>query len=87
MWIALITLIVSRRVYLTMRASQPEANWIRFTNLRWAKVFAERAHLLEGRVSAFNGIDMTYELLNSVYASQALDPHVNRDRLLQDWVS
>lgn len=87
LWIALITLVISRRVYLTMRSSQPEANWIRFTSLRWAKIFSERAHLLEGRILAFNGIDFSYELIASVYSSQALDPHVNRERLMDRWVS
>jgi putative transposase len=87
LWIALITLVISRRVYLTMRAGQPEANWVRYTSQRWAKVFSERAHLLEGRILAYNGIEPTTELIASVYHSQALDPHVNRERLMDRWVS
>ncbi len=86
-WTAILTLVVSRRVYVTVRAGQPEAKLARYTSLRWSTVFAENAPKLLERVLANNGIEYDLALLDSVYGSQALDPHVNRKRLMDRWVA
>jgi len=31
------------------------------------------------------GIERTFETVMSVYQSQALDPHVNRERFREEW--
>ena len=40
-------------------------------------------HLTE---DACCGIEITFETIMSVYESQALDPHVNRERFREEWL-
>jgi len=85
-WTAMLTLIVSRRIYSIVRNSidQPE-NMPRYTQLRWSTIFAENALDLLTVILHICGIEMTFENIMGVYASQALDPHVNRKRFREEW--
>jgi hypothetical protein len=57
----------------------------RYTHLRWANVFVERAHRLLDAVLNYADIDASLMDLFDVYKSQALDPNVNRKRLMDPW--
>jgi len=86
-WTAILTLIVSRRIYSIVRnkAAQPE-NMARYTQLRWSTIFAENALDLLTVILQICGIERTVETIMNVYVSQALDPHVNRVRFREEWV-
>jgi len=84
-WIAILTLMVSRRIYnLVVEYSQKE-KIVRYTQLRWSTIFAENASDQLTLVLAYYGIQRTFETVMGVYDSQALDPHVNRHRLMDEW--
>lgn len=85
-WTAILTLIVSRRIYNLVRnsTSNPE-EMVRFTQLRWSTIFAENASDLLTVILRECGIERTFETVMSVYDSQALDPHVNRERFRDEW--
>lgn len=85
-WTAILTLIVSRRIYSLVRNSitHPE-NMTRYTQLRWSTIFAENASDLLTVILYICGIQRTFETIMSVYESQALDPHVNRQRFRDEW--
>ncbi len=85
-WTAILTLIVSRRIYNLVRnsSSNPE-KMVRYTQLRWSTIFAENASDLLTVILKDCGIERTFEIVMSVYNSQALDPHVNRERFRDEW--
>jgi IS4 transposase len=85
-WTAILTLIVSRRIYNLVRnsSSNPE-KMVRYTQLRWSTIFAENASDLLTVILKDCGIEITFEIVMSVYNSQALDPHVNRERFRHEW--
>jgi len=85
-WTAILTLIVSRRIYSLVRNSitHPE-KMARHTQLRWSTIFAENASDLLTVILYICGIQRTFETIMSVYESQALDPHVNRQRFRDEW--
>ncbi len=85
-WTAILTLIVSRRIYNLVRnsSSNPE-KMVRYTQLRWSTIFAENASDLLTVILKDCGIQRTFETVMSVYDSQALDPHVNRERFRDEW--
>lgn len=86
LWVGILTLVVSRRVYsLVFRDSLEQAP--RYTHLRWATVFAEKSHRLLDAVLDYAGIDASLMDLFEVYKSQALDPNVNRKRLMDSWIA
>lgn len=84
-WVAILTLLVSRRLHNLIRLSAPHRRVVRYTQLRWATIFAENADMLLTAVLRSNGIENTLDLIASVYMSQALDPHVNRRRFRDPW--
>ncbi|GCC10866.1 transposase DDE domain protein [archaeon] len=84
-WTAILTLIVSRRIYNTIRENSPKKDIIRYTQLRWSKIFAENADIQLTLILAYYGIKRTFNTVMDVYLSQALDPHVNRDHLMDKW--
>lgn len=84
-WIAILTLLVSRHNYNLVLEHAPEGQLVRYTQLRWSTVFAETANDLLTSVLACCGIKRTFEMVMGVYVSQALDPHVNRRRLMDEW--
>lgn len=85
-WTAMLTLIVSRRIYSIVKnkTAQPE-KMVRYTQLRWSTIFAENASSLLTVILHKCGIERTFETVMSVYESQALDPHVNRERFREEW--
>ena len=84
LWVGILTLIVSRRVYMTVFSSNLE-NAPRYTHLRWSTIFAEKSHRLLDAVLGYAGIEADLMELYEVYTSQALDPNVNRERLMDQW--
>jgi len=85
-WTAILTLLVSRRIYNLVREYSPKDKIVRYTQLRWSTVFAENASDQLTLILAYNGIQRTFETVMSVYESHALDPHVNRPRLMDEWM-
>jgi putative transposase len=83
-WVGILTLIVSRRVYALVYSANLE-NAPRYTHLRWATVFAEKSHRLLDAVLDYANIEASLMELFEVYQSQALDPNVNRKRLMDNW--
>ncbi|MDF0591423.1 transposase, partial [Candidatus Methanocrinis natronophilus] len=45
-WIAILTLIICRKIYKVLRAINPEVKMARFTTLRWSNIFTENASSL-----------------------------------------
>ena len=85
-WTAMLTLIVSRRIYnLVRNSSSNSEKMVRYTQLRWSTIFAENASDLLTVILKDCGIERTFETVMSVYDSQALDPHVNRERFRDEW--
>ncbi len=84
-WIAILTLLVSRRIYTLVRDSSDPEKIVRYTQLRWSTIFAENASDQLTLILRYNGIQRTFDTVMSVYQSQALDPHVNRKRLMDPW--
>jgi IS4 transposase len=84
-WVAILTLLVSRRTYYNVRKIHPGKNIVRFTQLRWSIIFAENADDQLTLLLRYLGIARTLETIAGVYESQALDPHVNRERFRAEW--
>jgi putative transposase len=84
-WVAILTLLVSRRTYFNVRKIHPGKNIVRFTQLRWSTIFAENANDQLTLLLRYMGITKNLEILAGVYESQALDPHVNRERFRAEW--
>ena len=53
--------------------------------MRWATIFTEKSHRLSDAVLDYADIDASFMELFEVYQSQALDPNVNRKRLMDQW--
>ena len=85
-WIGILTLLCSRRLFLMVRSVNPKKAK-RFTHLLWAKVFAEHAHRLMDAILESNDLECTIWTLMEIYESQAVDLNVNRERLMEDWVA
>jgi putative transposase len=84
-WIAILTLFISRRVYSIVRKHSPKEQMVRYTQLRWSTIFAENASDQLTAILHYCGIERTFEMVMNVYQSQALDPHVNRYRFREGW--
>jgi putative transposase len=84
-WIAVLTLLISRRIHTIIRRLNPNVKVVRFTHLRWGTIFAEKAGFLLTAILNYLGIEHSFETSLSVYSSEALDPHVNRKRFTEDW--
>lgn len=80
-WSSLLSLLISRRLFVIVRSSAPPDKQPRFTTMRWTNAFLEDAPQLARLVLQAEGIEPGMMLSMEVYSSQALDPHVNRDRL------
>ncbi len=84
-WIAILTLFISRRIYSIVRKHSPKEKMVRYTQLRWSTIFAENANDQLTLILRYCGIERTFETVMGVYESQALDPHVNRYRFREEW--
>jgi len=85
-WTSILTLIVSRRIHYFVKNSLVDAeNKVRYTQLRWSKIFASNVlDLLKLLLKNCEG-KRIFETLMHVYRSQGLDPHVNRKRFRAQW--
>ena len=85
-WSAMLTLIVSRRIYSLVKNSAANSKKkYRYTQLRWSKIFAEKAADLLTVILHKCEIQRTFETTMSAYKNQALDPHVKRERFRKEW--
>jgi len=62
-------------------------NVVRYTQLRWSKIFLENARMQLTRILDYCGFKNSEELVILVFTSQALDPHVNRRRFREGFWS
>ena len=86
-WIAILTLFISRRIYNIVRKHNPKEKIVRYTQLRWSTIFTENASDQLTLILRYYGVERTFETVMNVYQSQALDPHVNRERFRDEWWS
>lgn len=86
-WVAILTLLISRRIYTLVRRRNAGKKLVRFTQLRWSIIFAENASDQLTAVLNCAGIQRDFNTLADVYNSQALDPHVNRGRFRAEFWS
>jgi hypothetical protein len=84
-WIAILTLFISRRIYSIVRRYSSKEKIVRYTQLRWSRIFAETASDQLTLILRYCGVEKTIETVMGVYESQALDPHVNRYRFREEW--
>ena len=56
-WVGILTLLVSRRLFNVLRASAPIEHAVRYTPLRWATTFVENATLLEISLLGYFGLN------------------------------
>nr|AAU82287.1 transposase [uncultured archaeon GZfos13E1] len=85
-WVAILTLMCSRRILRLIRNANPE-NANRYTHLRWAKVFTEQADRLLTEVLECMGLKLDMLTIYDIYLGQGCDPNVERERLMERWVS
>jgi len=79
-WISILTLLISRKVYSIVRKLNPDAKMVRFTQLRWSNIFIENSSRLLSAIFDYLGIKHDFSTVLNVYSSEALDPHINRER-------
>ena len=79
-WISILTLLISRKVYSVVRKLNPDAKMVRFTQLRWCNIFVQNSSRLLSAILEYLGIAQDFSTVLNVYSSEALDPHVNRER-------
>lgn len=86
-WTAVLTLIVRRRIYSLVKnkTAHPEKT-VQYTQERWSIIFAENESNLLTVILHRCGIERTFKTVMNVYKSQALDPHVNRERFRKEWL-
>lgn len=84
-WTAILTLLVSRRLYLLIRRLNPKAKIARFTQLRWANSFAENSSYLLSNILDYLGLKVSSRTLIEISLCDALDPHANRSRFTDEW--
>ncbi len=85
-WVAILTLMCSRRILRLIRNANPEkAN--RYTHLRWAKVFTQQADRLLFEVLECIGLKQDGFTLYNIFLGQGCDPNIKRERLMERWVT
>ena len=84
-WIAILTLLISRRIYTIMRRINPGEKMVRFTQLRWSNIFCENSSRILTAILLYLGLDTSLATSFKVSLSEALDPHVNRRRFTEEW--
>jgi len=85
-WVAILTLMCSRRILRLVRNANPE-NANRYTHLRWAKVFTEQADRLLTEVLECMELKLDMLTLYNIYLGHGCDPNVMRERLMGRWVT
>jgi len=84
-WIAILTLLMSRKIYTVMRGLNPEAKMVRFTQLRRSNIFSENANFVLTGVLRYLELDTSLRTSFEIGFSEVLDPHVNRRRFTEEW--
>jgi hypothetical protein len=85
-WVAILTLMCSRRILRLIRTANPEkAN--RYTHLRWAKVFTDHADRLLFEVLEYIGLKQDGITLYNIFIGQVCDPNIKRERLMERWIT
>jgi len=88
-WVGILTLLVSRRLFNVLRASAPIEHAVRYTPMRWANTFVENATLLEISLMGYFGFGEFNEdglkKLAWSYEINSFDPQKNRRRLPEGW--
>ena len=85
-WVAILTLMCSRRILRLIRNANPQdAN--RYTHLRLAKVFTDNEDRLLTEVLEFMGFKVNKRSLYDIFLDQGRDPNVKRKRLMEPWVT
>jgi putative transposase len=84
-WIAILTLLISRKIYKVMRSLNPEAKMVRFTTLRWSNIFTENASVVLAGILRYMGLETSLITSFEIGFSEALDPHMNRRRFTEEW--
>lgn len=79
-WISILTMIISREIYNIIRMINPNRQMARFTQMRWSKVFVESSPDFLREILCYLGVKNIISTKLEIYGSQALDPHVNRER-------
>ena len=79
-WVGILTLLISRKVYMLVCGNNLDKA-VRYTHLRWATIFAEKSSRLMDRVLNYAGLNPDMLEFFQVCESQALDPNINRKRL------
>jgi hypothetical protein len=81
-WVAILTLLVSRLIYnlVRMMAEAKGKEVVRFTHLRWSTIFSKTAGKHLTALLRYLNIKMDLMDFYSLYDCQAFDPHVNRQR-------
>jgi len=85
-WVAILTLMCSRRILRLIKNVSPE-NAYRYTHLRWAKVFTENAERLLREVLESMGLKLDMMTLFDIWIGQGCDPNINRKRLMDSWIA
>ena len=84
-WVAILTMIVSRRLYNLLRSAAPKEKVHRYTPLLFSIIFIETSHLLRDVMTDYFRAgpeqDRMLDKLAWLYEIQAISPHVNRKRL------
>jgi len=88
-WVAILTLLVSRLIYNLVRemAQEKGKDMVRFTHLRWSVIFSENARDHLSALLRYLSIKMDLMDFYNIYDSQAFDPHANRQRFREEWWS
>jgi putative transposase len=85
-WTSMLTLIVSRRIYSLIKNSTAHPKkTARYTQLRWSKIFAEKAADLLTVILHRCEIKRNFETTMSAYKIQVLNPHIKRERFREEW--
>lgn len=84
-WVAILTMIVSRRLYNLLRSVVPKDKLHRYTPLLWSIVFVETSHILADAMIEFFHTgpdrDRMLDKLAWLWETEAISPHVNRKHL------
>lgn len=79
-WLSILTMIVSRELYSLIKKLNPDKKPTRFTQMRWSNVFIESCPDFLRDILYYLGVKDIITTKLKIYESQALDPHVNRER-------
>ena len=85
-WVAILTLMCSRRILRLIKNVNPENAYL-YTHLRWAKVFTENADRLLKEVLESMDLKTDMITLFDIWMGQGRDPNINRKRLMDSWIA